>query len=496
MPIVECIPNFSEGRDETTVQALIETARAVSGVWLLDHTSDPDHHRSVLTVAGEPAAVEDAAYRMIRTAAERIDLRRHTGVHPRIGAADVVPFVPIEDVTMDECIQMARRLGERVGRELKIPVFLYEQAAALPHRSRLESIRRGGLPDLAGRMATDPAWQPDFGPARPHESAGAVVIGARHPLIAFNVNLATADLAVAKSIARTVRQSSGGLPSVKAIGVTLASRGLVQVSMNLTDYRVTSMAMAFLAVMHEAAKAGIAVAGSELIGLVPQAALDQAAATLLRMERFDPEQILETRLRNARTAATHSYEATPVAEFLQAVAAPVPTPAGGSVAALVGALAASLGTMGARIGAQPDAEQRLIMLGYELQRCVQADCNAYEKVGRARRLPKEQRGRIEQLAAAMTDATDVPLRIAECACEAGILIASLRRTVSPSVQSDLTVGMILARAAAEAGLHTAQTNINLQQNQQVANSFVDRMTKIVNCLEELKGLCYTPPPVA
>lgn len=483
--IIECIPNFSEGRNPATVQALIAAVESIPGVRLLDRTSDADHHRSVLTFAGDPDAVVDAAFRAIQTATTLIDLRSHTGVHPRIGATDVVPFVPVQGSTMDDCVRLARRLGERVGVELQIPVFLYEQAAGHPDRIRLETIRQGGLSGLAARMAAGSSWRPDFGPAHLHATAGAIVIGARHPLIAFNVNLKTPDLTIAKTIARTIRHSSGGLSCVKAIGVALASRGIVQVSMNLTDYRVTSMAAAFRAVQTEAAKAGVEIAESELIGLVPQAALDQAASSLLQIGNFDSASILETRLAGA---------APTIAGYLHDLASATPIPAGGSAAALAGALAASLGTMGARIGKQSTAEQTLGSLSHKLTGLMRSDCEAYEALSRARRLPADQANRPLLLATALEQATDVPLTIAELACEAGQTIAAIRQCVSPAVQSDLTVGMILAIAAADAGLHTAKTNIKLQRNQSVAANQTGHMTKISNSLEELKGLCYTPPP--
>ncbi|MEC4890515.1 MAG: glutamate formimidoyltransferase [Nitrospira sp.] len=493
--IIECIPNFSEGRDSATLEALRAAVRSVPGVWLLDHTSDPDHHRSVLTFAGEPEAVCDAALQAIRVATERIDLRRHEGVHPRIGATDVVPFVPLQDATIEDCIRLARLLGERVGQELQIPVFLYEQTASHPDRVRLESVRRGGLPGLRARMAADPNWRPDFGPSRLHETAGAIVIGARPPLIAFNVNLNTADLAIAKAIAKTVRQSSGGFPCIKALGVPLTSRGIVQVSMNLTDYRVTSMATAFRAVNREAAKLGVAIAGSELIGLVPQAALDQAAAALLQLDRFDPSSILETKLRAALSISSHA-ETGQIEGYLQAVAAPIPTPAGGSVAALVGALAASLGVMGARLGKEPAAEQRLIGMSRRLQRLVQEDCDAYKIFAQARALPVDHADRSTRLPAALQRITEVPLEIAELACEAGQVLVTIRTHLPVPVQSDLTVGLLMAIAAAEAGRHTANTNINVQQNHNIKDSYTQRSSKISNCLEELKRLCYTPPFVA
>lgn len=492
--IVECIPNFSEGRNPATVQALLESVESVPGARLLDRTSDPDHHRSVLTFAGDPDAVVEAAFQAIRIATKLIDLRNHTGVHPRIGVTDVVPFVPIQGSTMEDCVQLARRLGERVGDELKIPVFLYEQAAGHPDRTKLETIRQGGLSGLETRMATDRNWHPDFGPPRLHESAGAIVIGARYPLIAFNVNLNSPDLNIAKTIARTIRQSNGGLPCVKAIGVALASRGIVQVSMNLTDYHVTSMAAAFRAVQTESAKAGVEIAESELIGLIPQAALDQAASALLQITRFDSTQILETRLAGAGSIQPHANATTTIAAYLHALASATPTPAGGSAAALAGALAAALGTMGARIGKQSESERTLSGLVQSLAALMQQDCEAYEALSQARRLPVDHADRPLLLATSLEKATEVPLKIAELACEAGHIITTVRKFLSPAVQSDLTVGIILAIAATEAGLHTAKTNVKLQQNRLVIIDHTRRITRIANSLEELKGLCYTPPP--
>ncbi len=338
--LVECVPNFSEGRNRETVSALVETVRGVAGVVLLDEEMDADHHRAVLTFAGPPEAVAEAAFRATRVAAERIDLRRHQGGHPRVGATDVVPFVPIRGVTMDDCVALARRVGERIGRELGIPVFLYERAATHPERVGLEVIRKGGLEGLARRLAEEPAWAPDFGPRLLHPTAGATVVGARPPLIAYNVNLATTDLAVANAIAKTVRFSSGGLPAVKAIGVELASRRQVQVSMNLTDYEVTPIHVAFEAVTREAERRGLRIAGSEIIGLVPQRALIRVAEQALRLEGFDPSQVLEVRLEQAlarqaraEAAETGSRPGLPpldlgssLSPFLAALSAGTPTP--------------------------------------------------------------------------------------------------------------------------------------------------------------------------
>ncbi len=492
--IIECVPNFSEGRNPATIQALITAVESVPGVRLLDRTSDSDHHRSVLTFAGDPDAVAEAAFQAIRIATKLIDLRTHTGVHPRVGATDVVPIVPIQNTTMEDCVQLAHRLGKRVGDELKLPVFLYEQAAGHPDRTKLEAIRQGGPSGLEARMASDRNWHPDFGPPRLHKSAGAIVIGARHPLIAFNVNLNSPDLTIAKTIARTIGHSNGGLPCVKAIGVALASRGIVQVSMNLTDYRITSMATAFRAVQTESAKAGVEIAESEVIGLIPQAALDQAASSLLQIRNFDSTQILETRLAGAGSSQLSTDTGPTMTAYLRTLASAAPTPAGGSAAALAGALAASLGAMGARIGKQLESEQTLSDLGRTLAALMQKDCEAYEAVSRAGRLPVDQADRPLLLATALEKATEVPLMIAKLAREAGQAIATIRMFLPPAVQSDLTVGMILAIAATEAGLHTAKTNVKLQRNPLVVTDHTRRIAEISNGLEELKGLCYTPPP--
>lgn len=490
--IVECIPNFSEGRNADTVRALVEAVTSVAGVRMLDQTMDPDHHRSVLTFVGPPEAVGDAAFRAVETAANLIDLRRHQGGHPRVGAADVVPFVPVRGVTMRDCVALAKRVGQRVGAELGIPVFLYERAATRPEHEPLEAIRRGGLQGLAFRMESDPHWLPDFGPPRPHPSAGALVIGARPPLIAFNVNLNAKDVTVAKTIARTVRHSGGGLPCVKAIGVELASRGLVQVAMNLTDYRVTSMHAAFQAVESEAAKYGVGVVGGELIGLVPQAALDATAAASLKFERFDPSQVLETRIAAALSEEVEGKRSLP--GFLEAVQAAAPTPAGGSVAALVGALAASLGVMGARLGQQSDAEARLLQVSRRLYQLVYEDVEAYDGLSAAHKLPTHHPDRPKAISAALQKATEIPLDIAESACEAGRAIHSCLAAAKPGLHSDLTVGMTMAIAAAEAGLHTANANLKRELNQGLTETLRARIAKAAGSLEELKGLCYTPPP--
>ena len=503
--IVECVPNFSEGRNQTTVRALVNAVESVPGVWLLDHTMDRDHHRSVLSFAGEPDAVVEAAFRTIRVATDLIDLRKHKGVHPRVGATDVVPFVPLRGTTMQDCIHLAKRLGQWVGTELEIPVFLYEQAALHRDHAPLESVRRGGLQGLAFRMASDPDWTPDFGPLCLHKTAGALAIGARPHLIAFNVNLRSTDLSVARSIAKDIRQSNGGLPHLKAIGVELTSRQMVQVAMNLTDYSITPLHVAFEAVRNRAAKHGVEVAGSEVIGLVPQAALVQAAGHTLGLEQFDSTQVLEMRLEtrllgepvrrgSSREQESVDWHAQSIAKFLNSVAAATPIPAGGTVAALVGALAASLGIMGARLSGQRGVEQRLSEISLRFRELMQADGDAYLRFIQATKIAKTDRTRPAVLSSALHLATEIPLEIAELATKAGALLHACSAGVKPRVRSDLTVGMVLAIAAADAGRHTVEENIKIQHNQRLKSSIFDRIQQMTNRLEELRGSCYTAFP--
>lgn len=296
MPIVECIPNISEGRRQDVLDACATAIRG-AGVRLLDVKPDPSHNRTVYTFAGEPAAVGAAVMALFDAALPAIDLRQHSGEHPRMGAVDVVPFVPIEGVTMTDCVNMAREVGAAVAARHQLPVYLYEEAASQPSRRNLEDVRRGEFEGLAQKMA-GPDWKPDFGPAQPHPSAGASVIGARMPLIAYNINLATNRLDVARKIATAVRHSSGGLRFVKAMGIELGDREIVQVSMNLTNFEKTPVFRVFELVKREAARYGVTVLESEIIGLIPQAALTASAAWYLQLDGFSDAQILENKLRD------------------------------------------------------------------------------------------------------------------------------------------------------------------------------------------------------
>jgi len=294
--LVECVPNFSEGRDGALIRRITEAIASVKGVRVLDLHSDHDHNRSVVTFVGEPEAVKEAAFRGIQVAARLIDMDKHRGEHPRIGAADVVPFVPLRGVTMEDCVALARSLGRRVGEELGIPVYLYGEAATRPERRELSHIRKGQYEGLKAEIETNPDRIPDFGPRRVGK-AGACIIGARPPLIAFNVYLNTDDVSIARAIARTIRASGGGLPHVKALGLLV--KGRAQVSMNLTDYRVTPVHRVFEHIKEEAARYGVVVSSSEVVGLIPCEALIQVAGHYLRLEGFSPDQVLEMRLETA-----------------------------------------------------------------------------------------------------------------------------------------------------------------------------------------------------
>jgi glutamate formiminotransferase len=297
MAIIESVPNISEGRDSARVRAIADAVGATAGVRVLDVQSDASHHRSVLTLAGDRDALRHGVLRLYEEALKTIDLRTHRGEHPRLGAVDVCPFVPIEGATMNDCVELAREVAAEVAARFHLPVFLYEEAAATPGRRNLEDIRRGEFEGLTAKLQR-PDWHPDYGPSTPHPSAGATVIGARMPLIAYNINLATNRLDVAKKIAAGIRMSSGGFRFVKAMGIELQDRGIVQVSMNLTNYEKTPIFRVFEVVKREAARYGVAVLDSEIVGLVPAAALTQAAEFYLQLEGFSAQQVLENKLRD------------------------------------------------------------------------------------------------------------------------------------------------------------------------------------------------------
>ncbi|HRC53856.1 MAG TPA: glutamate formimidoyltransferase [Bacillota bacterium] len=290
--LVECVPNFSEGRDASVIEAILKAIEA-SGCKVLDWSMDPSHNRAVVTFVGSPEQVEQGAFNATKTASELIDMEKHHGEHPRIGATDVIPFVPIHGVSMEECVDIAKRLGKRIGEELSIPVYLYAKAATRPDRVRLPDVRKGEYEGLKEAIKSDPDKKPDFGPAKLHPKAGATAVGARPPLIAFNVNLNTDDVKVARTIARHIRESSGGLPAVQAKGVMIEELGLAQVTMNLLDYKTTPMHVVMAEIEKEASEKGIDIVNSEIIGLVPLDALLDTAYARLKLEGFQRERILD-----------------------------------------------------------------------------------------------------------------------------------------------------------------------------------------------------------
>src|SRR5271163_1098431 len=396
--LVECVPNFSEGRDRAKVDAIVE-AMKMDGVYLLDREMDADHNRCVITLVGEREPIQEAAIRGVGKAAELIDLTVHQGAHPRMGAADVVPFIPIEGVTIEDCVAMARHVGAEIWKRFEIPVYLYEAAATTPERQNLENIRRGQFEGIRADIATNPARKPDFGEARVHPTAGATVVGARKALVAYNVFLNTPDVEIAKKVAKAVRFSSGGLRFVKGAGFLV--RGLAQVSMNLTDFEQTPVHRVFEVVKREAARYGVAPVSSEIVGLIPRKALEQAAEWFLQVENFDSSLILENRLAAVMSgkAAIGGLRAG-VEPFVEQLAAPTATPGGGSAAAAAGAMAAGLAAMvaamsrGKKAYLQYDSQLsaaigRLEPLREELKAAVDADAESYNVVMKAYKAAKE-----------------------------------------------------------------------------------------------------------
>jgi glutamate formiminotransferase/formiminotetrahydrofolate cyclodeaminase len=464
--IVECVPNFSEARRPEVVESIMNAIQAVPGVHLLDRHSDADHNRTVLTFAGGPKDVEEAAFQAISKAAKLIDLEQHHGEHPRIGATDVVPFVPVSGVTMQECVEIAQRLGKRVGNELGIPVYLYEEAATRPERHNLENIRRGQYEALKKEIATNPERIPDFGP-RAVGPAGATVIGARQFLIAFNVYLSTADVTIAKKIAKAIRYSSGGLRYVKALGLLVEGRA--QVSMNLTNFTETPVALVVEMIRSEAIRYGVSIHHSELVGLIPEAALVDVAVWHLQLDGFKPEQVLEQRL----APATQDTQASISTTFLDALAAGTAVPGGGSASAYSGAVAAALVAMVARltVGKKKYAavEPRMVeivnqaeTLRSQLTYAVEEDAQAFEVVMQAFKLPKATAKEVDERNKAIENATlkaaQVPLSVAQRAVQVMELAEEVIKTGNINAISDGATGAAHARAALDGAGYNVRIN--------------------------------------
>jgi len=486
--LVECVPNFSEGRDRAKVDAIVE-AMKLDGVYLLDREMDADHNRCVITLVGEREPIQEAAIRGVGKAAELIDLNTHQGAHPRMGAADVVPFIPIEGVTIEDCVAMARHVGEQIWQRHQIPVYLYEAAATIPERQNLESIRRGQFEGIRAEIATIPARKPDFGDLRVHPTAGATVVGARKFLIAYNVFLNTPDVEIAKKVAKAVRFSSGGMRFVKGAGFLV--RGLAQVSMNLTDFDQTPIHRVFELVKREAARYGVIPVSSEIVGLIPKKALEQAAEWFLQIENFDSSLILENRLSAVMGGklAIGGLRAG-VEPFVEQLAAPTATPGGGSAAAASGAMAAGLATMvasmsrGKKAYVQHERELseaigRLSQLREELKAAIDADADSYNAVMNAYKTDKSSAEGDGLIDTALKQATSVPLSVAERAKEVAEIADKLKPITNPNMKSDLTTASALARAAIEGALANVDINLESLKDQ----GFVSEMRRKAGALK-------------
>jgi glutamate formiminotransferase/formiminotetrahydrofolate cyclodeaminase len=466
--LVECVPNFSEGRDKAKVDAIVD-AMKMDGVYLLDREMDADHNRCVITLVGEREPIQEAAIRGVGKAAELIDLTVHQGAHPRMGAADVVPFIPIEGVSIEDCVAMARHVGAEIWKRYQIPVYLYEAAATSAERTNLENIRRGQFEGIRAEIATNPARKPDFGEARVHPTAGATVVGARKFLVAYNVFLNTPDVDIAKKIAKAVRASNGGFRFVKGAGFLV--RGLAQVSMNLTDFEQTPVHRVFEMVKREAARYGVTPVSSEIVGLIPKKALEAAAEWFLQVENFDSSLILENRL----TAVMRGKMAVGglragVEPFVEQLAAPTATPGGGSAAAAGGAMAAGLATMVASMSRGKkaylqyerelsEAIARLSQLREELKAAIDDDAESFNVVMKAYKQAKESADGEKMIESALKQATSVPLGVAEKAREVVGIAERLGPITNPHMKSDLTTAKALAQAAITGALANVEINL-------------------------------------
>ncbi|MCI4325382.1 MAG: glutamate formimidoyltransferase [Thermoplasmata archaeon] len=470
MKLFESVPNFSEGRDAAKIEAIAAAARTVPGVRLLDVESNADHNRSVISLVGEGDSLVEAVFRMMQVAVATLDLRTHVGEHPRMGATDVVPFIPLGEATVAEAVRLSERLGERVARELGVPVYLYAQSARVPERSDLAVVRKGQFEGLRETIASDPARKPDFGESKVHPTGGAVAIGARPVLIAYNVYLDTPDVSVAKKIAKAVRARDGGLPEVKALGFEITERHQAQVSMNLTDYHTTPIPRIVEAVRGEAAKLGARSVESEIVGLVPNDALLDAAESYLQLTHFDRRQILEQRLQEDAPSISRPLAAGSITEFARRLSERTPTPGGGSAAAAAAAMGAALGAMVLRYsqpkdGPDPALDAAIGALSADrdaLLAAIDDDTEAYEGLRTARRAQKsapDSSAAAEAYRAAVRRATEVPLVTARTAATAARRLESLRATVKRSIESDLTTALALLNAGCVGALSNVAINL-------------------------------------
>jgi glutamate formiminotransferase / formiminotetrahydrofolate cyclodeaminase len=477
--LIECVPNFSEGRDAAKIDALVAAMQSVEGVYVLDRESDADHNRCVITLAGEPEPVAEAALRGVGKALELIDLTKHSGAHPRLGATDVVPFIPVDGVSIEDCVALAKKVGNEIWSRYKIPVYFYESAATRPDRTNLENVRKGQFEGVREEVLKNPDRAPDVGDPRLHPTAGAVIVGARKFLIAYNINLNTPDVSVANKIAKAIRFSSGGLRYVKSMGVDLRARQTAQVSINMTDYEQTPLHRVFEMVRSEAARHGASIVGSEIVGLVPKRAIEMTADFYLQFENFSPAQVFENRLAAALSGVpleTGPGKLAAVARpFLDAVAEPTATPGGGSVSAFAAALAAALAQMVAGLSRKKKSQAAYVdqlstavsemhAAAAELAAAIDRDAASYDAVLAAFKLPKEtpeeQRQRDEAIQKATRGAAEVPLTVARKAAEIFDYLGQLEAISSASMLSDLRVARLMAAAGARGALANVAINLD------------------------------------
>ena len=499
--LIECVPNFSEGRDLAKVDAIIAAMQSVESVHILDRESDADHNRSVITLAGPPEAVAEAALRGAGKALELIDLTKHSGAHPRMGATDVLPFIPIEGVSIEDCVALARKTGRALWERYKIPVYFYEAAAQRPERTNLETIRKGQFEGLLVEALKNPDRAPDLGGPGFHPTGGATVVGARKFLIAYNINLSTPDIDIAKRIGKNIRFSNGGLRYVKAMGVDLRARHLAQVSINLTDFEQTPIHRVFEMVRSEAARYGVTIAGSEIVGLIPKRAIELTTDFYLQLENFSPAQVFENRLADSLSGAaatTSAQKASPFAAmakpFLDAVAQPTAVPGGGSVSALAGALAASLGQMvaglarkkksqAAHVEALSDALVELRAAADFLATAIDRDAASFETVMASYKLPagtpEEQHLRDSEIQKALQAAANVPMEVARKVVVVHDRLHLLEPISPPAMFSDLRVGRLLANAAALGALENVNINLESITDQGFARVMRTEATELI-----------------
>jgi len=491
--LIECVPNFSEGRDAAKVDAIVTAMSSVPGVYVLDREMDADHNRSVVTLAGEPDAVAEAALLGTGKAMELIDMTKHKGAHPRVGATDVLPFIPIDGVSIEDCVALARRVGNEIWKRYRIPVFFYEAAATRPDRVNLENVRRGQFEGLREELGRNPARNPDFGPSQIHPTCGAIAIGARPFLVAYNVYLgAASNLQIAKNVAKAVRGSSGGFKYVKGLGLEVD--GQAQVSMNLVDTEKTPLHTAFDFVKMRAEAEGAKVTWSEIVGLVPERVLFDAAASHLQLRQFTPKQVLERQVREVTSGGES------VSGFVASVASSNPVPGGGSVAAHAGALAAALAQMvaGLTIGkkkyAAVDAEMKetalkAVSLGNALTALVKRDSEAYSGVSEAYKLPKEPAEaaarRADAVRTALLKAAEVPLETARAAVEVAQIAVLVAEKGNTNAVTDAGVAALLAQAACKGAAYNVRVNVQALDDKSQGTGLAREAEELVRRAGEL-----------